>query len=685
MPVNDGTMPSGGNGGNYPNVPQGDEYVTAPHVAILREHVMAGGSDGAPMYCGPEQLQQIANNGNKRVNTTGDATPLVLGHTEDSNEEVDQPEIVGYATNFSVGPLFDTGQQALFADFHVRKDEKDRVNKYFPRRSVEFWPKRMEIDPISLLGATTPEQDLGLVQFSRNTRMSEVVRIVQQNEDTSPMVVRYSRHGEVIRYSRSLESIYSAPVQFAAKMKTPKCECDDTSCPCCRGKCKRFAARVVHRLDVHDEEGTPMCEGCASDAKNSGIFRVGKRFTTEVEKDAREIPANHEPKRKSRRGNAMSGNVYPTPYRATPPHRAPSTNGAPRRYAAGDGMDAGDSPPDDATAQVVQAVLQSAPIQELVQSNKQMASQMSELMQMVQSQGGGDGPTPDDQDGDGQPDDQQPGVQGGGPSEEARWMHEPHEDTTAQASNGPPTQYEDDDEDMEQYAMGDDDCPTQYEIDDDDSGMDEQHQPRQYDAAFASSTNSYVPSETGKMNGHRNGPGKRRMSRTVAGDATPTRKSQWEQYVESLRGGDNRVRMAREQQEKEQMKAQLGELLMDKVKYARADQLRTLQLTEGIDMDVADEVVDTLHLDDAGFKKHVEKIKVRYKRDASVIQPIRLAGGTSPETGRGATPPEASMSHDEKIRYSRRLSEVMMEIKKDNPNIKDGDLMARARAAAQSA
>lgn len=53
-----------------------------------------------------------------------------------------------------------------------------------------------------------------------------------------------------------------------------RCECTDPGCPCCHGHCKRAAVVGVHRVDMEDATGTPMCQGCADDAMEAGVFRT---------------------------------------------------------------------------------------------------------------------------------------------------------------------------------------------------------------------------------------------------------------------------------------------------------------------------------------------------------------------------------------------------------------------------
>lgn len=144
----------------------GDDYVTVPAVPLLDEHVLTDRTGQTEAVIDAAFLNVVAANNNARVERTGDATPLVIGHTRDGAPETEQPPLVGYATNFRVGDFDASGRQALFADFHVRRDRGDVLRDY-PRRSVELWVKKQEIDPISLLGATTPERDLGILKYSR--------------------------------------------------------------------------------------------------------------------------------------------------------------------------------------------------------------------------------------------------------------------------------------------------------------------------------------------------------------------------------------------------------------------------------------------------------------------------------------------------------------------------------------
>lgn len=54
--------------------------------------------------------------------------------------------------------------------------------------------------------------------------------------------------------------------------KSCQCACSDPGCPACHGSCTNKAVDCLHRIDMEDKNGTPMCAGCAEDAHESGVF-----------------------------------------------------------------------------------------------------------------------------------------------------------------------------------------------------------------------------------------------------------------------------------------------------------------------------------------------------------------------------------------------------------------------------
>lgn len=167
---------------SFRDLPGKKEYVVITDVPVLDEHRLTGDGENDEEWIGPERLQEIANNNNKRIRETGDAAPITIGHTKDGANESSQPPVVGYATDFKVAPLLNANRMAIYANFHILKDKLDEVRNY-PRRSVELWPKRWEIDPIALLGATTPERDLGLLQLSKKGKPIRYRRVLNEEPE----------------------------------------------------------------------------------------------------------------------------------------------------------------------------------------------------------------------------------------------------------------------------------------------------------------------------------------------------------------------------------------------------------------------------------------------------------------------------------------------------------------------
>lgn len=142
-----------------------EQYVTKRDVALLDEHEITDEEGAVFFNLTEEALQKIADHNNQLIQDTGDEIPIVIGHTTDTGPEGSQPQIVGWAKDLKVHRLYNTGRKAIFATCRFLKDKVELAKK-FPRRSVELWLNKMLIDPISLLGATTPERHLGLLKFS---------------------------------------------------------------------------------------------------------------------------------------------------------------------------------------------------------------------------------------------------------------------------------------------------------------------------------------------------------------------------------------------------------------------------------------------------------------------------------------------------------------------------------------
>lgn len=143
------------------------DFHIAPPVAALDEFRMSNDAGAFVVDITADFLVKFVDHMNDREASTGDLAPLVIGHTVDGIPETDGPPLVGFARNWFVAPLGNTDRQAAFFTPWIYKNEVERVKRY-PRRSCEVWASRYEADPISLLGATTPARDLGLMKLSRD-------------------------------------------------------------------------------------------------------------------------------------------------------------------------------------------------------------------------------------------------------------------------------------------------------------------------------------------------------------------------------------------------------------------------------------------------------------------------------------------------------------------------------------
>jgi hypothetical protein len=154
-----------------------DQYVKV-RAPVVDEFRYSGGNAGATISADINKafLDRVASNMNTKFARTGDLAPVVIGHTVTGAPETEQPPVVGYLHNYAVEPFDD--RTALYADYWIRKENKLKLDNTFgtysaqdiisrfPRRSGEVWLNHAEVDPVSLLGATTPHRSLGLLKLA---------------------------------------------------------------------------------------------------------------------------------------------------------------------------------------------------------------------------------------------------------------------------------------------------------------------------------------------------------------------------------------------------------------------------------------------------------------------------------------------------------------------------------------
>lgn len=186
------------------------KWFTKRNVPVLDEHSLTNEAGQDTGYVDRRVLEQIAANNNRRVLQTGDPAPLIIGHTSDDPQAPEKP-VVGYAVNYRVRPYErnpdGSVKYAIFTDFKFRPKYREAADDY-PRRSVELWLSRKELDPIAILGGTTPERDLGLI--IRNGRFKAFDLDRMGTDGSSETVIRYARNGEpVYRYAIECATKYA--------------------------------------------------------------------------------------------------------------------------------------------------------------------------------------------------------------------------------------------------------------------------------------------------------------------------------------------------------------------------------------------------------------------------------------------------------------------------------------------
>ncbi len=140
---------------------------------VFKEHVNRDGDK-----IDEKALRRICRNCNSRIRDTGDFAPLVVGHTDDEGRN--DPEVIGFVGPFRMGRIGRVKSvAAIYAKQWVRREHAEKLKKY-PRLSVEYWadkddPANGHFDPVSLLGAETPELDLG-IHYQRNREGKTIMR-----------------------------------------------------------------------------------------------------------------------------------------------------------------------------------------------------------------------------------------------------------------------------------------------------------------------------------------------------------------------------------------------------------------------------------------------------------------------------------------------------------------------------
>lgn len=246
------------------------KWVTQPAVPLLDEHIMSN-DDGRPIATVDRRaLEQIAENNNRRVRETGDPATLILGHTSDDPRAPEKPA-KGFVVNYRVLPYKRdprTGQviYAIHGDFKVRPKNAAILEEY-PRRSVELWWHKKELDPIALLGGTSPERDLSVVV--RNARLNHVALDQFPHPSPGTRGVQPQYPPEVRMYSRGAATVEAYEIdhqQYGREDKFGKVM-------------KEFAEGKLHSGSKKGPKVTSRKQAQAIAASEAGVSRHSREDT----------------------------------------------------------------------------------------------------------------------------------------------------------------------------------------------------------------------------------------------------------------------------------------------------------------------------------------------------------------------------------------------------------------------
>jgi len=150
-----------------------DDYVVLEDRPVWKEHIAPDGT-----RFGRAELQRVIDRCNERIADTGDFATVAIRHTTDSGDR--DPKVIGFAGPYKLGRVGNLKPKwAILARLWIYREDVHELRRY-PRLSVEYWSSKKDptggyFDPISLLGAETPELDLG-VRYSKSPDGVQLMR-----------------------------------------------------------------------------------------------------------------------------------------------------------------------------------------------------------------------------------------------------------------------------------------------------------------------------------------------------------------------------------------------------------------------------------------------------------------------------------------------------------------------------
>lgn len=134
-----------------------------------------------------DRLQRIADFRNRMVLERESVSHFCLGHTKDDAPEWEQPPVVGLASRWRVGQYAD-GTPNLESYSWENPGQEGVFDKY-PQRSAELWLDPDDVNPVALLGATTPRRNLSHRLSARLSNFGD-----PQATSSGRSAVRFWRH-----------------------------------------------------------------------------------------------------------------------------------------------------------------------------------------------------------------------------------------------------------------------------------------------------------------------------------------------------------------------------------------------------------------------------------------------------------------------------------------------------------
>jgi hypothetical protein len=217
---------------------ESDEYVRIPNVPVFDEHDEWDEKGNLVRRFDRKRLQAIVDTCNAKTDT-GDLTCIGPGHTIPHAPETQQPPIWGYAANWKLDKYGPGNKLAACCDYYIRKtvleDGKEVDGKTaaysYPRRSIELWSSRNDIDWIALL-RKAPERPMGLVtyartQFDATAASTLYYRDPQRTKPTAAVVsggkLRYSMEAHAMPFDPDPDAATSAedPTQMPNAQDDP--------------------------------------------------------------------------------------------------------------------------------------------------------------------------------------------------------------------------------------------------------------------------------------------------------------------------------------------------------------------------------------------------------------------------------------------------------------------------------